>query len=64
MMHIEYGHDTNSEIHRRECEARLVMTWDKEHRQDHYISVETKRGRAAMLELFDETKRQWKLANG
>lgn len=40
------------------------MTWDKEKRQEFYIAVEKKRGRARMLELFDEVKRQWKLANG
>jgi hypothetical protein len=46
------------EQHRRECEAREVIKWDKERRQAHYIGVEKKRGRAAMLELWEEAKRQ------
>jgi hypothetical protein len=36
------------------------MTWDKERRQAHYAAVEKKRGRAAMLELWEEAKRQAK----
>jgi hypothetical protein len=48
----------DSEEFRRQCEAREIIKWDKERRQAHYIGVEKKRGRAAMLELWEEAKRQ------
>lgn len=35
-----------------------MIKMDKERRQAHYIAVEKKRGRVAMLELWEEAKRQ------
>jgi hypothetical protein len=48
----------DTEEFRRQCEARYVIKMDKERRQAHYIAVEKKRGRVAMLELWEEAKRQ------
>jgi hypothetical protein len=54
----ESGVTNDSEEFRRQCEARYVIKMDKERRKAHYIGVEKKRGRAAMLELWEEAKRQ------
>lgn len=51
----------NSEEYRRQCEARQVLKWGREKRQEYYRGVEAKRGPAAASELIAEVKRQYKL---
>jgi hypothetical protein len=51
---------TWTEKHRAECEARLVMLWDKPTRLAYYADVKKKRGEAAAQQLIEETKRQWR----
>ena len=51
---------TWAEKHRRECEARTVMRWDKERRNAYFLDVKKKRGTAAAKELIGEVNRQWK----
>ena len=53
----------NTEQHRRECEARMVMRWTREHRQEYYKGVQSKRGQKATDELVAEVKKQYQLAN-
>lgn len=50
---------TWSENYRRECEARLVMQWSREKRNEHYAAVKTRRGDVAVSELISEVNRQW-----
>jgi hypothetical protein len=50
---------TWGETHRLECEARLVMRWDRITRLGYYADVKKKRGEAAAQQLIEETKRQW-----
>lgn len=50
---------TWSSRHRLECEARLVMRWDRLTRLAYYADVKKKRGAAATQELIREVKNQW-----
>lgn len=52
----------NSEEFRRECEARQVMKWTDDHRQEYYKGVQSKRGQKAAEELVAEVKRQRRLS--
>jgi hypothetical protein len=45
--------------HRLECEARLVMRWERITRLGYYADVKKKRGEAAAQQLIEETKKQW-----
>lgn len=51
---------TWGEKHRKECEARQVMRWDKPTRLAYYADVKKKRGDAAVKQLIEETEKQWK----
>lgn len=51
---------TWAEKHRRECEARTVMRWDKDRRNAYFSDVKKKRGEAAAKELIGEVNEQWK----
>lgn len=50
---------TWGEKHRRECEAREVMRWDRIKRTEYYADVKKRRGEAALKELIEEVKKQW-----
>lgn len=50
---------TWGERHRRECEARTVMRWDRGKRTGYYEDVKKRRGEAAAQELIKEVKQQW-----
>lgn len=50
---------TWGEGHRLQCEARLVMCWDKPTRLAYYADVKKKRGDTAAQQLIEETKKQW-----
>lgn len=50
---------TWGEKHRLECEARLVMRWERITRLGYYADVKKKRGEAATQQLIEETKKQW-----
>jgi len=50
---------TWGEKHRLECEARLVVSWDRLTRLTYYADVKKKRGQAAAQQLIEETKKQW-----
>lgn len=50
---------TWGETHRLQCEARLVMRWDRITRLAYYADVKKKRGDAAAQKLIEETKQQW-----
>lgn len=54
---------TWSEPHRRECEAREVMSWEHSRRRAHYERVLKARGKAALDELREEVNRQWARRN-
>ena len=53
---------TWGELHRRECEARAVMQWDRESRTAYYTEVKKSRGEAAAKDLVTEVKRQWHIS--
>lgn len=53
--------ERSDEQHRKECEARKVLTMPKVRRQAYYKGVEEKRGTKAAKELVAEVKRQYKL---
>ena len=54
--------DKSSEIWRKECEARELLTWPLAKRRKQLDLVQQKRGWQARLELQDEMERLWKLA--
>lgn len=47
------------EQHRRECEARLVLSWPLAQRREYLKGVAEVRGDAAAEELKQEIRRQW-----
>lgn len=51
---------TWSASHRLQCEARLVMRWDRITRLAYYADVKRQRGEAAAQQLIEETQKQWK----
>ena len=53
---------TWGEKHRKECEARTVMRWDKVRRTDYYAKVTALRGQESAQQLKDEVNRQWYIA--
>lgn len=53
--------DTYSEQHRRECEARWVLSLPKDARKGYIERVREKRGAKAAAELADEVRRQWNM---
>lgn len=50
---------TWGERHRKECEAREVMRWDRFKRTEYYADVKKRRGETALKELIEEVKKQW-----
>jgi hypothetical protein len=50
---------TWGEKHRKECEARTVMRWEREKRTAYYADVKKRRGEAEAQELIKEAKVQW-----
>ena len=52
---------THSEQHRAACEARTVMRWPKQRRQDFYALVKKSRGEHAARKLAAEVSEQWKI---
>ena len=50
---------TWGEKHRKECEAREVMRWDRIKRTEYYADVKKRRGEAAAKDLIMEVKQQW-----
>lgn len=48
------------EQHRKECEARQVLSWPKHQRTEYLKLVEKKRGEEACKELKAEIMRQWR----
>lgn len=48
--------DTSSELHRRECEARWVLTHDPAWRTEYYKGVAKHRGEAAAKQLVEDVK--------
>lgn len=50
---------TWSERYRLECEARWVLTLDKDARKAFYRGAKAKRGELAVKQLIVEVKRQW-----
>ena len=53
---------TWGEKHRKECEAREVMRWDRVKRSDYYADVKKRRGEVALKELIEEVKKQWNVS--
>ncbi len=53
---------TWGEKHRLECEARLVMRWDRITRLGYYADVKKKRGEAAAQELSKTVREQWEIS--
>lgn len=53
-----------TEKHRKECEARTVLSWEFSKRRPYLDLVEKKRGVAARKELELEIRRQHNLAKG
>ena len=47
----------NDEQHRRECEARHVLTMDKDRRDAFYQGVFDKRGREAVNQLIEDVNK-------
>lgn len=47
------------EKHRRECEARDVLTMPRVKRIEYYAGVKRHRGEAALKDLIEEVKKQW-----
>lgn len=54
--------DTNSEVWRRECEARQVLRWPLSNRRAYLELVGKRRGETARKELEMEVTRQHRLA--
>ncbi|MGR6075466.1 DUF7696 family protein [Achromobacter sp. CSND-B12] len=53
---------SNTEEHRRACEARQILAWPFEKRRPYLEMVGKRRGEAAQKELEMEVKRQYQLA--
>jgi hypothetical protein len=51
---------TWSEQYRAQCEARVVMRWEKDRRQAYYQKVAKTRGEAAARALIAVVRREWK----
>ncbi len=52
---------SNTEEHRRACEARQILAWPFEKRRPYLELVGKRRGEAAQRELEMEVKRQHRL---
>lgn len=53
------GSEKNSEMWRRECEARTVLRWPLVKRREFIAAVETKRGPTAATMLKDDMLLLW-----
>lgn len=51
-----------SEQWRKECEARQVLKWGREKRQEYYTGVQRERGVKAKDALIAEVNRQFRIA--
>lgn len=51
---------TWSEQYRAQCEARIVMRWEKDRRQAYYQKVAKTRGEAAARALIAAVRQEWK----
>jgi hypothetical protein len=56
---MDLFNDTNSEEHRRQCEARFALSMPLQARRLYLADVEEKRGKPARLELESEMIKQW-----
>lgn len=53
---------SNTEEHRRACEARQILAWPFEKRRPYLDLVGKRRGEDAQKELEMEVKRQYRMA--
>ena len=53
---------TWSEQYRAQCEARIVMRWEKDRRQAYYQKVAKTRGEAAACALIAAVRQEWEEA--
>lgn len=55
---------TWGEKHRRECEAREVLSWSKDTRTAYYAMVRERRGEASAQQLIADVKAEWQRQQG
>lgn len=61
---LSLGSEKNSEMYRRECEARTVLRWPLAKRREHIAAVQQKRGPTAAAMLKADIELLWKLSRG